>query len=122
MLFITQEQDIKYNTKVVALYFYASWMPYHKKMLTMIGKIEEKYKGILFLAIDIEHFKGLCKRFNVTSIPEIIVLVNEKEEKRVNGLILTSALKSVFADIYNSCNQTNGEKYHDRKESPRTSC
>lgn len=109
MFFITQEKDIQFNSKIVALYFYASWMPYHNKMLTMIGKVEEKYKDISFLAIDTEHFKNLCKRFNVTFIPEVLVLVNGKEVKRINGLVLTSAFKSAFVDICNSCNQPNGE-------------
>lgn len=108
MLFCTQESDLQIQTKIVSLYFYASWMPYHNKMVTMISKMENKYKDIVFFAIDVDHFKGLCKRFNVTSIPEVIILVDGKEDKRINGVVLASAFKSAFGDIYNSCNPENG--------------
>ena len=109
MLFLTQEPDLQIKTKIVSLYFYASWMPYHKKMINMIQKMEMKYKDITFFAIDVDYFKGLCKRFNVTSIPEVLILVDGKEIKRINGMVLTSAFKSAFGDIYNSCNPENGE-------------
>jgi thioredoxin-like negative regulator of GroEL len=109
MIFFTHESDLHLNSKIISLYFYASWMPYHKKMVNMINKIEIKYKDITFYAIDTDHFKSLCKRFNVTSIPEVILLVNGEEVKRINGVVLTSTFKSVFGDIYNSCNPKNGE-------------
>ena len=101
MLFLTQESDLILN-KIQALYFYASWMPFHKKMALMINKIEEKYKNITFLAIDVDHFASSCKRFNIESIPTVIVLVDGQEVKRVNGLVMTSAFKSIFTDICNS--------------------
>jgi thiol-disulfide isomerase/thioredoxin len=109
MQFITSESELQFQSKIVALYFYAYWMPYHKKMLTMISKMEEKHKDIAFFAIDVEYFKGLCKRFNVTSIPEVLILVDGKEAKRINGLVLTSAFRSAFGDICNSCNPEIGE-------------
>lgn len=102
MLFLTQESELNSQAKIQALYFYADWMPYHKKMIIMINKIEEKYKDIAFLAIDVDHFKGLCKRFNIVSIPEVLISKEGQEIKRINGLVMTSAFKSAFADICNS--------------------
>lgn len=99
MLFITKEDDIELND-LSALYFYASWMPYHKKVLSMIDKIEEKYKNIKFQAIDVDFFKNQCLRFNIKSIPSIVIFNNDKEIKRINGIVLTSAFKSVFNEIY----------------------
>lgn len=102
MLFITQESEISSPITIKSLYFYAAWMPYHKKMMVMIDKMEQKHKEIEFLAIDVDHFKGLCKRFNIESIPTILIVNKGEELKRINGLILTSALKSAFGDICNS--------------------
>jgi thiol-disulfide isomerase/thioredoxin len=102
MFFLTEEQDFKFNSNIQALYFYASWMPYHKKMMVMISKIEEKYKDIKFTAIDVNEFNSLCKRFNITSIPTVLIIINGEEIKRINGLVMTSAFKSAFADICNS--------------------
>lgn len=109
MIFCTQESDLKFETKIVSLYFYASWIPYHNKISNMIDQLQMKYKDISFFAIDADYFKGLCKRFNITSIPEVVILVDGKNTKRINGLILPSVFRSVFGDIYNSCNTITGE-------------
>lgn len=98
MFFISDEKELVFD-KIKALYFYASWMPYHKKMTIMIDKVEKKHDNINFFAIDVDHFKVLCKRFEVTSIPTVIIMIDSREIKRLNGLILTSAFKSAFADI-----------------------
>lgn len=100
MLFLTEENDLRLTPKLQVLYFYATWMTYHKKMLSMLNKLEKKYPAIEFFAVDIDFFKNFIKRFNVDSIPTIIILNNGKEIKRVKGLVLTSALNAVFVDIY----------------------
>lgn len=102
MQFITQEEELQIDLPLQALYFYASWMPYHNKFITMISKIEEKHKDISFFAIDVDAFPNQCKRFSVDSIPEVLVLKEGKEIKRISGLVLTSAFRSTFADICNS--------------------
>lgn len=102
MIFLTKESDFQLKEVKQSLYFYAPWMPFHKKMMVMLGKMEEKYKNIEFLAIDTDAFKTFCKRFDITSIPTILLMDNGKEKKRITGLVLTSALKSAFADICNS--------------------
>jgi thioredoxin-like negative regulator of GroEL len=101
MIFILDESDLKEDHKIVSFYFYASWMPFHKKMTAMISKIEEKHKDVIFYAIDTDHFKGLCKRFDIKEIPTVLVKKENKEVKRVVGLVLTSAFKSIFRDICN---------------------
>lgn len=102
MQYLTQDTDLIIKN-VCVIYFYASWMPFHKKMTSMISKIEETYKNknINFYAVDVDFFKNLCKRFNVESIPTIIVFSNDKEVKRAEGVILTSAFKKIFVDIFN---------------------
>jgi thioredoxin-like negative regulator of GroEL len=74
-------------------------MPFHKKFLTMISKMEEKYKDMPFYAIDVDQFSSQCKRFSVDSIPTVLILKGGKEVKRISGLTLTSAFKSAYADI-----------------------
>jgi thioredoxin-like negative regulator of GroEL len=102
MQFITQEEELQIDLPLQALYFYASWMPYHNKLITMIGKIEEKYKDISFFAVDVDAFPNQCKRFSVNSVPEVLVLKGGKEVRRISGLVLTSAFRSAFADICTS--------------------
>lgn len=102
MLFLTQEEELKFEKPIQVLYFYASWMPYHKKMLTMIGKMEDKYNQIDYFAVDVDYFKTFLKRFEISTVPTVILLKNNKEAKRIEGVTLTSAFKSVFADICKS--------------------
>ena len=99
MIFITEESDLQPTDKIIAYYFYASWMPFHKKMMEMISKIENKYKNIIFYAIDTDHFKSLCIRFDIKEIPTVVIKSNESELNRIVGLVLTSAFKKVFHDI-----------------------
>lgn len=99
MLFITQEEEIQMNIPVQALYFYASWMPFHSKFIRMIDRTEEKHKEILFSAIDVDQFSSQCKRFTIDSIPTVIILKNGREINRIGGLVLTDPFEHVFADI-----------------------
>lgn len=102
MQYLTKESSFQLKENLQSLYFYASWMPFHKKMALMLGKMEEKYKNVEFTAIDVDVYKPLCTRFSINSIPTILIMSNGEEKKRITGLVLTSALKSAFADICNS--------------------
>jgi len=116
MNFILHEEDIKLDHLHV-LYFYASWMPYHKKMMIMIDKIEQKYRNITFSAIDVDFFKNSCKRFAVVSVPSTVVFLDGKEIKRITGMVLTSAFKSIFADICESTGDHNAKKSNSKEKS-----
>jgi thiol-disulfide isomerase/thioredoxin len=98
MNFITNEEELKFGKKPTALYFYANWMPFHKKMITMIEKVETKYM-VDFLAIDADIFKNICKRFSVESIPLVIIYKNKYEVSRISGLPMTSAFLSAFKEM-----------------------
>lgn len=102
MIYLSQESELDLNGENQVLYFYSSWMPYHKKMLIMLNKMEEKYKNIIFYAVDVDSFKGICVRFGVTSIPEVLLLKKGKKNKSINGIVLTSAFRKSFADIYDN--------------------
>jgi thioredoxin-like negative regulator of GroEL len=103
MLFLTSEDELKITNSIQALYFYAPWLGLpHRKMMTMIGKVSEKHQDIEFIGVDSDQFKGLCKRFNIESIPTVVLLKDGVELKRITGMVLTSAFRSIFADICNS--------------------
>jgi thiol-disulfide isomerase/thioredoxin len=102
MIFITDESELQLNNDATVLYFYAPWMPFNKKMLLMISKIEEKYKNIIFYCIDTDSFKNLCKRFEIEEIPTTIIFKNKKECKKIKGIVMSSAFKSAFNDIFST--------------------
>jgi len=98
MIFITKDEDLDLSSEKNSIYFFGRWMPYHKKMLVMLDKIEEKYSDVKFYAIDVDMFKNMCKRFSIDSVPTILIL-NGNKKRRIVGTILMSAIKAVFADI-----------------------
>ena len=96
MIFITKEEDLNFD-QICALYFYASWVPFHKKMLVMLNKMEERYP-IKYFAIDIDNFSSIVKRFSIECVPTVLIF-NKKELKRIKGLVLTSAFRKAFSDV-----------------------
>lgn len=104
MFFLVKEEELDINQPLIALYFYASWLPFHKKMMLMIEKIEKKFNNIKFIAINTDLFKSLNKRYSITNIPTVVILKDGKDVKRINGIVLTSAFRSAFVDICNSSN------------------
>lgn len=100
MLFITDEEELKLNNKKQALYFYSSWMPLHKKMLTMLEKIEEQHKDMQFFAIDVDFFKNFIKRFDLKFLPTILVFDNGRKIKRIKGMYKTAEMIEMFDGLY----------------------
>ncbi len=99
MQFIIQENEIELNNGICSVYFYSNWMPFHKKMLSILDKMENKYKDIKHLAIDIDQLKTVVKRFDIESVPTTLIFKDGKEIKRIVGIVLTSAMRSAYADI-----------------------
>ena len=100
MNFITSENELKLNDGLCAVYFYAPWLVYHKKMMVMFNKIKDKYKNINYYAVDVSHFKNFSIIYELSSIPTVIVFNNGKEINRITGVCLTSAFRAFFDDIY----------------------
>jgi thioredoxin-like negative regulator of GroEL len=109
MNFITHEEEFKINSGICAVYFYTPWLIYHKKMLTMIDKVKEKYQNISYIGADASQFKRISSMYEVDSVPTVIVFNNGKEINRINGVCLTSAFRAFFDDIYKKVKKA-GEK------------
>lgn len=117
MIFITSESEIQNSFGLTALYFYASWMPGHKKMCDMIEKVNQHYPGIKSIAIDIEYFKNQCIRFKIESIPTVIIFKDGgKEINRILGRPMLSAFKKVFGDICTSYEAEKTKNHGDSNE------
>jgi thioredoxin-like negative regulator of GroEL len=101
MIFITQENEIRLG-KLQCIYFYASWMPFHQKMRLMLDLVEDRHQNVMFIAVDVDDFKSQCKRFEVDTIPTILVLKEGAEIKRLTGMHTTQAFINIFDDICSS--------------------
>ena len=66
--------------KLVLLDFYATWCPPCKQMIPVMEKMEEKYGDrIDFKRIDVNENEELANKYNVQSIPNIVILSPENE-------------------------------------------
>lgn len=106
MLFITDPEELKTKSRYQALYFYAGWMPFHSKMMTMISKLESDV--IPFFAIDVDQFPTQCKRYKIESIPQVLVLDAGKEIARTGSLHTEQVAKTL--GIYGLQQSNNTEK------------
>lgn len=104
MHFLTSEDYFPNNYQNVVLYFYTTWMPFHKKMVLMLDKLEDKYDKLTFIAIDVDYFKKFKNRFDIKNVPTILLFKRGNEEKRIIGAVMQKALKSAFVDIYKHSN------------------
>lgn len=101
MNFVTSELELDTKKGISVLYFYAPWLLLHKKMMEAFSKTEPHYKDIKFYAIDVSSFEHLCIRFNIESVPKILIMEDEgKIIKVLTGLILEGDLRSSLNDIY----------------------
>jgi thioredoxin-like negative regulator of GroEL len=102
MDFITQEKELTWLRHIQVLYFYSDWMTYHLKMLLMLDKAEQKHKDMAFFAIDVDYFSSLIRRFNIESIPTVILIKDFKEVHRIKSLLPAADFTAVFDDICKS--------------------
>jgi thioredoxin-like negative regulator of GroEL len=109
VIFLTQEDQLKFDTPFQVLYFYLPQMPFHSKMLIMLNKMEKKYPIMTVFAIDTDYFKTICKRFRIEALPEIVIMHKRNQIKRISGIIATQDFNQIFDDIYQR-NTSNTEK------------
>lgn len=85
------------------LFFYARWLPLsmYKRMFTSLNNLEKEYSSHKFYALDVENpeFSILLNKYNVKAVPCIVINTNEDSEK-LNGSILTSALRAYLNKVY----------------------
>jgi thioredoxin-like negative regulator of GroEL len=102
MLFITEEKELDFQKqdRQVA-YFYRSSTPFHKKMIHMLEKAENKFGSDTdFFAIDLEFFKNFIQRFDLQQSPTVIFFENGKKIKRIKGVQATEEFLGIFDQVF----------------------
>ena len=89
------ENEIKSNAIVFAD-FYATWCMPCKMMSGIIDEIAKEHQEVKFIKIDVDQNTELAIKYNVMSIPTLIVFKNGKEEKRLVGLRNKEELINLF--------------------------
>jgi thioredoxin-like negative regulator of GroEL len=101
MIYVLEESEID-TCADACLYFYATWLLFHKKMTVLIDKMEDLYPNVKFYAIDIDHMMSLKKAFDIRELPTLVLIQNGAHIKNIVGVPLVAGLRSNFNSIYNN--------------------
>lgn len=78
--------------------FHAEWCGPCKMMNPIIEALALETKGSLHVCkVDVDHAQKVAARFDITSVPTLILFENGKEKKRMVGLQDLKSLKSHLA-------------------------
>lgn len=81
------ETEVINSDKKVLIDFYADWCGPCKRLSPIVDKVARENKDVKFVRIDVDNNKELANRYNVSSIPTLVVIENGKEINRSVGLI-----------------------------------
>jgi len=80
------EQEVINENKMVFIDFYATWCAPCKMMSPIIEEIAKEYKEVKFVKIDIDNNEELAIKYNVMSIPTMIIMKNGEVAKTFVGV------------------------------------
>ena len=80
------EKEVTNERGVVFIDFYATWCMPCKTMTPIIEEISKEYKEVKFVKIDIDKNEELAIKYNVMSIPTMLIMNNGEVTKTFVGV------------------------------------
>ena len=81
------ETEVINSDKKVLIDFYADWCGPCNRLSPIVDKVSVDNKDVKFVRIDVDKNEELMTKYNVRSIPTLVVIENGKEINRSVGLI-----------------------------------
>ena len=89
--------DTTVKQGVTLIDFWAEWCGPCKMIAPVIDELAKEYQGKAKVAkINVDNENNLASRFNVSSIPTLLIIKDGTEAKRFVGVTSKSALKSAL--------------------------
>ncbi len=102
MLSVTNDADFEANKGyegLVAIKFHADWCrPCIQLEPTWIKMSEEFKDSYKFFKVNADESKEFTKKFNIKSLPTILLLKDGVEVKKIIGLVLVEPMRKAFKD------------------------
>ena len=106
---IVNESDFNVNNGIYAIKFWAPWCGPCKIIERAVYKLEEEFKNIGFLSVDIDQVPALAKNYKIKSIPTILLIENGKVIKDIAGVQLIEPLRKIFKECSKNGKSEAGE-------------
>ena len=92
---------VNQSEKPVFIDFYASWCDPCRVLGPTVDQIATSFEGrATVIKVNVEEESDLAGRFNVRSIPTVVILRKGKEVKRVAGAIARKAFLSSLEHVF----------------------
>jgi len=91
--------DEKVGEGTVVVDFFAEWCMPCLMMAPVVEEMCEKFKKIKFMKVNIDENQHLAEKFDVMSIPTLIVFKDGKEVNRITGALPANVLEDKIKGI-----------------------
>ena len=94
------EKEVIQSKIPVLLDFWAEWCPPCKLLSPVIDELSETYKGKIKIAkVDVDAAGELAQKFNITSIPTLLLFNNGEIVKNQVGALPKPSIEEMFKDL-----------------------
>ncbi len=90
------EKEVINSNQTVFIDFYATWCKPCKTMTPIIEEIAKEYKEIKFVKIDIDKNEKLAIKYNIMSIPTMMIIKNGEVKKTFVGITDKQSITKEF--------------------------
>ena len=75
-----------FSNGLVVADFYANWCGPCKKLKPHFAGLAEDFPKAVFVKVDTDAWEAETRRYEIASLPTVLVLYNGREEARIEGL------------------------------------
>lgn len=95
----TFEKEVINCDKPVLIDFYADWCPPCKKLSPIVEKVASENSNVKFVKINIDDEEELANKYNISSIPTLVLIKNGEETNRSIGLISKDKVEELINNL-----------------------
>ena len=89
-------KEVLKENKTVLVDFYADWCGPCKMLSPIIEKVAKENKDTKFVKINVDEAQDLAIKYNIMSIPTLVVIKDGREVNRIVGLVDKTEILSIL--------------------------
>ncbi len=99
MINLEKAEDLNVSSGLFAVKFTASWCSPCKKQQPNIDKMEQEFPNVQFISVDIDEVPDFNDKYNIKSIPLLVLIKDGIVVNRINGVTLIAGLRTAFLEF-----------------------